>query len=74
MTGRSLLAAGLAGAKLPDYLPKAFDFKDGKIWPNTRPGRGVEFDSSKVKPLAGIDKFAQPIPLYRRPGGSIANW
>ncbi len=73
-SGPALMEMTGTGVKLPDYLPKAFDFKDGKMWPNTRPGLGVEFDSSKVKLLAEIDKFAQPIPLYRRPDGSITNW
>ena len=73
-SGPALMEMTGAGTTLPDYLPKAFDFKDGKMWPNTRPGLGVEFDSSKVKLLAEIDKFAQPIPSYRRPDGSITNW
>ena len=73
-SGPALMEMTGAGTKLPDYLPKAFDFRDGKMWPNTRPGLGVEFDSSKVKMVAEIDKFAQPIPLYRRPDGSITNW
>ena len=73
-SGPALMEMTGTGTKLPDYLPKAFDFKDGKMWPNTRPGIGVEFDSSKLKLLAEIDKFAQPIPLYRRPDGSVTNW
>ncbi|MEZ5400561.1 MAG: mandelate racemase/muconate lactonizing enzyme family protein [Bryobacteraceae bacterium] len=62
------------GTALPEYLPKAFDFKNGKMWPNERPGLGVEFDASKVKMLTEVSRFAQPIPLYRRPDGSITNW
>ena len=73
-SGPALMEMTGTGTKLPDYLPKAFDFRDGKMWPNTRPGLGVEFDSSKVKMLAEIDKFMQPIPSYRRPDGSITNW
>jgi L-alanine-DL-glutamate epimerase-like enolase superfamily enzyme len=59
--------------KLP-HLPKAFDFKDGKIWPNERPGLGVEFDASKLKLVAEYNRYSQPIPLYKRPDGSITNW
>ena len=56
------------------YLPKAFDFKDGKMWPNTRPGLGVTFDSSKLKMVAEISAFKQDIPLYKRKDGSVTNW
>jgi L-alanine-DL-glutamate epimerase-like enolase superfamily enzyme len=72
--GPSIMEMTGRGVALPDYLPKCYDFKNGKMWPNTRPGLGVEFDPSKVKMLTEVTKFAQPIPLYRRPDGSITNW
>lgn len=56
------------------YLPKSFDFKDGKLWPNRRPGLGVEFNPSGLKMLAEVTKGATPIPLFRRPDGSLSNW
>jgi galactonate dehydratase len=34
------------------YLPRHFDFKDGKLWPNDRPGLGVEFDASRLPLVA----------------------
>ncbi|MBS1788769.1 MAG: mandelate racemase/muconate lactonizing enzyme family protein [Acidobacteria bacterium] len=57
-----------------DYLPKSFDFKNGKIWPNERPGLGVEFDASKLKLTAEFTKRNHPITTFRRPDGSITNW
>jgi L-alanine-DL-glutamate epimerase-like enolase superfamily enzyme len=56
------------------YLPKSFDFRDGKLWPNQRPGLGVEFDASKLTLLTEISERTQPTPIYRRPDGSVTNW
>jgi len=36
--------AGVYKNEIP-YLPRHFDFKDGKLWPNDRPGLGVEIDA-----------------------------
>jgi L-alanine-DL-glutamate epimerase-like enolase superfamily enzyme len=67
----------LAGLYKPDaipYLPKAFDYKDGKLWPNERPGLGVEFDASKLALTAEFTERKQPIRIFRRPDGSLTNW
>jgi galactonate dehydratase len=59
--------------KIP-HLPLYADFKDGKLWPNERPGLGVELD---LKPLRMVAEITQPITdriLYYRPDGSITNW
>ena len=36
------------GTRTWPYLPKGYDFKDGKLWPNDRPGLGVELDSAQA--------------------------
>ena len=58
-----------------DYLPECLDFKDGKLYPNQRPGLGVQLD---VKPLKLVTEITQPVTnraqLYFRPDGSITNW
>lgn len=58
-----------------DYLPQCLDFKDGKLYPNQRPGLGVELDT---KPLTLITEITKPwtkrAQLYYRPDGSITNW
>jgi L-alanine-DL-glutamate epimerase-like enolase superfamily enzyme len=67
----------LAGLYKPDgiaYLPKAFDYKEGKIYPNDRPGLGVEFDASKLPLTAEFTERKQPIKIFRRPDGSLTNW
>lgn len=56
------------------YLPQCFDFKNGKLWLNDRPGLGVTFDEKQLPLLAEITEPAQPTPIYRRPDGSVTNW
>lgn len=58
-----------------DYLPECLDFRNGKLYPNSRPGLGVEVD---FKPLKLITEITEPATkraqLYYRPDGSITNW
>jgi hypothetical protein len=44
------------------------------MWPNSRPGLGVQFDPSRLKMLVEVTQKNAPIPLFRRPDGSITNW
>src|ERR1041385_5580488 len=41
-----------------DYLPQCLTFNNGKIWPNERPGLGVEVDFKRLKMIA---EFTEPI-------------
>lgn len=62
------------GTRPIPYLPVFLDFKNGKVWPNNRPGLGVEID---LKHLTQIGEVTQPITdrqPYYRPDGSITNW
>ena len=59
--------------KIP-YLPQYADFKDGKLWPNDRPGLGVELDFAPLKMVAEITQPITDRILYYRPDGSITNW
>ena len=54
--------------------PQSFYFRNGKLWPNQRPGLGVEFDASKLTLLTEISERTQPTPIYRRPDWSATNW
>lgn len=63
-----------AGPREEPHLPQHFDFRNGKLWPNARPGLGVELDTSRLKMVAEITERARPIRLFRRPDGSITNW
>jgi galactonate dehydratase len=70
-----VLAEMAAVYKLPiPYLPQSFDFRNGKLWPNDRPGLGVEFDSSRLPLTAEFSERNQPIRIFRRPDGSFTNW
>lgn len=58
-----------------EYLPECLDFRNGKLYPNQRPGLGVQID---LKPLKLLTEITQPVTnraqLYFRPDGSITNW
>jgi L-alanine-DL-glutamate epimerase-like enolase superfamily enzyme len=56
------------------YLPQNVDFHDGKLWPRSAPGIGVEFDSNGADHLIDITEHSAPIPLFKRPDGSMTNW
>ncbi len=73
-SGPVLMEMTGAGPRDVPYLPQHFDFNNGKLWPNRRPGIGVEFDPSRIPMTAEITEKSQPIPLFRRPDGSITNW
>jgi galactonate dehydratase len=57
----------------PSYLPECHDFKNGKLYPNVRPGLGVTLDVTGVKQIAEITQ-AGPSRVYVRPDGSLTHW
>jgi len=72
-SGPVLMEYNYQGKTLP-HLPVCLDFKNGKLYPNQRPGLGVELD---MKQLKLVTEVTQPITnrqLYYRPDGSITNW
>ena len=73
-SGPVLMEYNFQGRTLP-HLPVCLDFKDGKLYPNERPGLGVELD---MKQLRQITEITQPVTAraqtYFRPDGSITNW
>ncbi len=56
------------------WAPLHYDLKNGKLWPNERPGLGVEFDPSRATMVAEVTGNPARGSLYRRPDGSITNW
>ena len=63
-----------AGPRERPHLGQAVLFRNGKLWPNARPGLGVEFQEQGVELVADIDTHYAPIPQLRRPDGSYTNW
>ena len=73
-SGPVLMEYNFQGRTLP-HLRVCLDFKNGKLYPNERPGLGVELD---MKQLTQIAEITQPVTAraqtYFRPDGSITNW
>jgi L-alanine-DL-glutamate epimerase-like enolase superfamily enzyme len=73
-SGPLLMEYSFAGKTLP-HLPVCLDFKEGKLYPNDRPGLGVEVDLSKCTQILEVTKYdASRMQTYFRPDGSITNW
>jgi L-alanine-DL-glutamate epimerase-like enolase superfamily enzyme len=62
------------GRRTWPYLPKVYDFKDGRLWPNQRPGLGVEVDVSKLTKVGEYATYRAGMLLNHRPDGSFTNW
>ena len=73
-SGPLVMEYNYQGRTMP-HLPKCLDFKDGKLYPNDRPGLGVEVDFSQLEQIA---EFTEPDfqrgQIYYRTDGSITNW
>lgn len=57
-----------------EHLPEFYDFRNGNLWPNRRPGLGVELDTKPLQLAAEITDLSRPTPMLHRPDGSITNW
>lgn len=73
-SGPVLMEMTGAGPREAPYLPRHFDFRQGKLWPNERPGLGVEFDPKGLEVMVEVSQPSRPIPIFRRPDGSLTNW
>jgi L-alanine-DL-glutamate epimerase-like enolase superfamily enzyme len=62
------------GRRTWPYLKSAYDFKDGKLQINERPGNGCEVDFSKLEMMAEYKEAYMPIPRRYRPDGTYTNW
>lgn len=73
-SGPLLMEYNYGGRELP-YLPQCLDFKNGKLYPNERPGLGVEVDFKQLHQIAEItEPVTARAQTYFRPDGSITNW
>ncbi len=63
-----------AGRRPWAHLPESYDFRQGKLWPNDRPGLGVTLDTKPLKLVGEWTERFMPIPMNRRPDGTFTNW
>ncbi len=61
------------GERPVPYMPEFLECRDGKVWPNDRPGLGVTVDE---KQLTFIEAMTEGVPgvTHRRPDGSLTHW
>lgn len=62
------------GSRTWPYLQKVYDFRDGKLWPNDRPGLGVEVDRGRLTQIGRYDTYRAGMLMNQRPDGSFMNW
>ena len=62
------------GTRKFPHLPESNDFRNGKMWPNRRPGLGVTLDTKPLQLAAEITEPKRPVPMFQRPDGSFTNW
>ncbi len=73
-SGPLLMEYNFEGKAL-SHVPVCLDFKNGKLYPNERPGLGVELDMKYLKRVAEYtEPQAARAQTYFRPDGSITNW
>jgi galactonate dehydratase len=61
------------GERPVPYISNLLDCKNGKVWPNDRPGLGVSVDEQQLNLIAAITEGV-PGPTRRRPDGSLTHW
>jgi galactonate dehydratase len=69
-----LMEMGGDGLQTHSHLAQGFTFRHGKLWPEPRPGLGVEFDPAGTELVLEVTEHFAPIPLFHRPDGSLTNW
>jgi L-alanine-DL-glutamate epimerase-like enolase superfamily enzyme len=62
------------GSRTWPYLTKGYDFKDGKLWPNDRPGLGLAVDTSRLTQIGNYNTYRAGMLMNQRPDGSFTNW
>jgi galactonate dehydratase len=55
------------------YLHEFLECRNGKVWPNDRPGLGVTVDETRLTAVATVTEGA-PGATRRRPDGSLVHW
>jgi L-alanine-DL-glutamate epimerase-like enolase superfamily enzyme len=58
----------------PNYLGDYIELRNGKVWPNDRPGLGVTIDEKQLTFVEEYTTQGTQGPTYRRPDGSLSHW
>jgi L-alanine-DL-glutamate epimerase-like enolase superfamily enzyme len=61
------------GERPVPYMPEFLECRNGKVWPNDRPGLGVSVDEKQLTFIEAMTEGAQGI-THRRPDGSLTHW
>ena len=61
------------GERAVPYMPEFLECRNGKVWPNDRPGLGVAVDEKQLTFIEAMTEAA-PGPTHRRPDGSLTHW
>ena len=61
------------GERPVPYMPEFLECRNGKVWPNDRPGLGVSVDEKQLTFVEAMTEGAQGI-THRRPDGSLTHW
>jgi L-alanine-DL-glutamate epimerase-like enolase superfamily enzyme len=70
--GQVLMEYNLGERQVP-YMPEFLECRNGKVWPNDRPGLGVSVDERQLTFVEAMTEGA-PAPTHRRPDGSLTHW
>jgi galactonate dehydratase len=62
------------GSMTYPYLKQAYDFRNGRLWPNRRPGLGVDVDTNQLQLILEVAERYTPMPTNQRPDGTVTNW
>jgi L-alanine-DL-glutamate epimerase-like enolase superfamily enzyme len=71
--GPVMLEYNYEGRELP-HLSECLDFKQGKAYPNDRPGLGATLDMSQLKLIGEVTEPNTQRRIYNRPDGSLTHW
>ena len=62
------------GSQPIPYLNEFMTFREGKLYPNDRPGLGVTVNMDRLSLVATISEPGPNRPTYYRPDGSQITW
>ena len=62
-----------SNTRLQGHLKEGLDFREGKCWPNDRPGLGVTLDMTKLTQIGEVTAAGNKL-FYFRPDGSLTHW